>query len=403
MISRRRLTLAAPVLVLVSVVVAATAVAWHHSGGKTIRALRDDLVISVDFNGTLRAVDSSVLTPPQVHNLWRFKISMMADEGTEVETGQPVLGFDPSELQQRLQTKIADLDAARAEVDKKRVDLEATIANDRLALAEVEARLRKAGLIADRPNQLYSNNDVEKARLDLELAELEVDLVRRRIAATRTAGSEELAVLEANLERVESEVAQIRDGIERMQRIAPRRGIVVYLSNWQNEKKKVGDSCWVGEPVLEIPDLSVMEVDGEIKEAEAGRVREGQPVSVRLDAYPDREYRGAVAAVSRAVQHKSWRNPLKVVKLTISLEKTDLERMRPGMRVRGTVEIERREGAVLIPMTSVFADRGETLVHRRGVLGWRPAPVVLGRRNADQVEVLDGVEPGDLLSLEPRW
>jgi multidrug efflux pump subunit AcrA (membrane-fusion protein) len=368
----------------------------------SVRAVRDDLVVSVDVNGTLRAVESSVLGPPQIHDVWEFKISMVADEGSEVSVGEPVLAFDASELEQRLQTKLADLDAARAEVEKKRIDITVTIANDRLALAEVEARLRKARLIANQPDELYSGLDVEKARLDLELAELEVDLVRRRIEATRTAGDEELGVLEANLDRVESELQQINEGIQRMQRTAPRDGIVVHVTNWRNEKKKVGDSCWVAEPVIEIPDLSLMEIDGEIEEGEAGRVKEGQPVSIRLDAYPDREYRGVVASLSRAVQQKSWRNPLKVVKLTISLDETDPERMRPGMRVRGTVEIDRREDATLIPMSAVFPDEDRHVVYRRFLGTWRQSSVVLGERNTDQVEVLEGLEPGAVLSLEPR-
>jgi multidrug efflux pump subunit AcrA (membrane-fusion protein) len=401
LIVRRPYVIGASILTVIAAV-AMTAGGRTEEGDATVRAVRDDLVISVDLNGSLRAVESSVLTPPQVRDVWRFKISMMVEEGVEVSAGQPVLSFDTSELQQRLQAKLADLDSAQAEVEKKRIDLEVTISNDRLALAEVEARLRKARLIADRPDQLYSNNDVEKARLDLELAELEVDLVRRRIESTRTAGEEELAVLEANLARVESEVAQIRNGIQRMQRTAPRDGIVVYATDWRNEKKKIGDSCWVAEPVLEIPDLSLMEVDGEIEEAEAGHVQEGQTVSIRLDAFPDREYRGTVTTLSRAVQQKSWRNPLKIVKLTISLEETDPERMRPGMRVRGTVEIERRGDAVLVPVSSVFTDAGATRVYRRNLFGWRAVPVELGRRNAEQVEVLSGIEPGDLLLLEPR-
>ena len=155
-------------------------------------------------------------------------------------------------------------------MEKKQVDIAVTVANDRLALAEVEARLRKARLIADQPSQLHSNIDIEKARLDLELAELEVELVRRRIDATSRAGDEELGVIEANLAQVESEVQQIRDGIDRMQRTAPRDGIVIHVTDWRNEKKKVGDSCWVAEQVLEIPDLSRMEADGEVEEA-AGR------------------------------------------------------------------------------------------------------------------------------------
>jgi multidrug efflux pump subunit AcrA (membrane-fusion protein) len=91
-----------------------------------------------------------------------------------------------------------------------------------------------------------------------------------------------------------------------------------------------------------------------------------------------------------------------VVKLTISLDETDPERMRPGMRVRGTVEIDRREDATLIPMSAVFPDEDRHVVYRRFLGTWRRSSVVLGERNTDQVEVLEGLEPGAVLSLEPR-
>jgi HlyD family secretion protein len=398
---RRRIVLAFSAIVILLV---AGRVIWAvlHEPPGCRRTERGDLVIGVEVTGTLRAVDSSVLGPPQVRDVWQFKIAMMADEGTEVKTGQPVIAFDASELQQRLQTKLADLDSARTEVEKKKVDIAVTVANDRLALAEVEARLRKASLIADQPFGLRANNEIAKARLDLELAGLEVGLVKRRIDATRRAGDEELGVLEATLAQVESEVKQIQDGIGRMERTAPRDGIVIHVANWRNEKKKVGDSCWVAERVVEIPDLSRMEADGEVEEAEAGRIREGQAVSLHLDAHPDHEYRAVVESISRAVQEKSWRNPLKIVHLTLSLEETDPERMRPGMRVRGEIEVDRHPDVVLIPVEAVFRDKGLTVAYSRGMTGWRSVPLVLGDRNSDQVEVIAGLEPGDLVSLERR-
>ena len=366
------------------------------------RIERGDLVIGVEVTGTLRAVESSVLGPPQVRDVWQFKIAMMAEEGTEVKTGEPVVAFDPSELQQRLQTKLADLDSSRTEVEKKQVDIAVTVANDRLALAEVEARLRKVRLIADQPSGLRSNNEVAKARYDFELAELEVDLVKRRIDATGRAGDEELGVLQATLAQVESEVQQIQDGIGRMRRTAPRDGIVIHVANRRNEKKKVGDTCSFYERVIEIPDLSRMEADGEVEEAEAGRIREGQAVKLHLDAHPDHEYRAVVESISRAVQEKSWRNPLKIVHLTLSLEETDPERMRPGMRVRGEIEVDRHSDVVLIPVEAVFREGGSTVAYRRGLTGWRSTPLTLGDRNSVYAEVIDGLAPEDLVSLERR-
>ncbi len=88
---------------------------------------------------------------------------------------------------------------------------------------------------------------------------------------------------------------------------APRAGTVLYVPNWNGDKKKVGDSCWFGEKVLEVPDLARLGVQGEVDEADAGLVREGAAVSLRLDAHPDTEVRGKVRTMQRTVQRASRR------------------------------------------------------------------------------------------------
>ena len=400
--NRRRRVIAIAFAAVVTAVVAAIAVERLSPPAGSLRVERGDLVVGVEVTGTLHAVDSSTLGPPQIRDVWQFKIAMMTAEGSEVTTGQPILAFDTSELQQRLLTKQADLDTARTEVEKNKVDLSVDEANDILARADVEARLRNARLMTSQPSELQPSIEVKKARLDLELAELEVDLVLRRIEATRRAGVEELGVLEANLEQVESEVREIEEGIGKMTRVAPRDGIVIHVTNWRNEKRTVGDSCSVRDMVLEIPDLGRMEADGEVEEARAGRVREGQRVVLRLDAYPDHEYRGTVSSISLAVQEKSWRNPLKVVRLTLSLDETDPERMRPGMRFRGEIEIERLEDVTMIPIEAVARAGDSPVAYRYLLGGWRPIAIVLGRRNDDRVEVLGGLEPGDVVAAGGR-
>jgi membrane fusion protein (multidrug efflux system) len=313
-----------------------------------------------------------------------------------------VLAFDPSEYQQRLEAQRADLDAARTGIERDRARLASARAKDELDLAEVEARLRKAKLLAAQPADLRPSIDVMKAELDLELAELEVELVKRRIEASRRASREETGVLEAMLRSAEANVKKTEDSIRSMTRTAPRAGIVVHSSNWRNEKRKVGDTVSVRDIVLEIPDLSKMEADGEVEEALAGRVRAGQPVTLRLDAYPDHEYRGTVQSISRAVQEKSWRNPLKVVRLKLSLDETDPERMRPGMRFRGEIEVERLPEVNQIPVEAVHRSGDTTVAYQRVLAGWRLVEVTLGRRNRDRVEVRGGLVEGSLVSLEPR-
>ena len=206
-------------------------------------------------------------------------------------------------------------------------------------------------------------------------------------------------MLEGNRTRAERNVTEIEATIEQMTVRAPRSGTVIYVSDRQGQKKKVGDSAWRNDELIELPDLNSLIGRGEVDEADAGRVAEGQPFRIRLDAHPDIEYTGATASISRAVQRKSLsRNPLKAVRLELHFDETDVLRMRPGMRFRGAIETERITETLLIPSDAVFPSPDGPIVFRRTLLGHEAVAVTLGRRNATMVEVLAGLDAGDLVA-----
>ena len=141
-----------------------------------------------------------------------------------------------------------------------------------------------------------------------------------------------------------------------------------------------------------------MQADGDIDEADAGRVAAGQRVTFRLDSHPDDVFTGRVRAIGGAVRSRSDVNLLKVVKLTIDLDRTDPQRMSPGMRFLGTVEIERAPHALVAPAEAVFARPEGPVVYRRSGWGSEPVHPGLGRRNDRLVEIRSGLRPGDMIS-----
>ena len=200
-------------------------------------------------------------------------------------------------------------------------------------------------------------------------------------------------------DRAEERVTDITAALGLMTVKSPRAGTVIHETGWRGEKKKVGDTCQGNESVLELPNLNRMMAEGEDDEADAGKLAEGQRVTLRLDAHPDLEFTGHVASIWKTVRRKTWRNPLKVAKLEIDLEETDTRRMRPGMRYRGKLETERIADALLVPVDAVFLGPEGPLVYRGSLLGHEAVSVELGRRNEDFVEVLQGLEEGDSVSL----
>ncbi|MCH7823241.1 MAG: HlyD family efflux transporter periplasmic adaptor subunit [Acidobacteria bacterium] len=398
-LTKRRLLIAGAV-VLIAIAAVKLPGLGSEQGPTWAEAMIDDLVITVDIEGTLVSTDSSMLTPPRTaRRIFDFKISMMAPEGEEVSAGTPILAFDTSDLQRRLRDRQTRAAQAAKNLEKLDRDLEQKRLQSELRLAEAEARVRRAELQVDVPEDLRSARELEKARLDLQLAKIEVRSLVAQIEAADDAGAAQRSVLEGNRTRAERNVAEIEQTIEQMTVLAPRSGTVIYVSNRQGTKKKVGDSAWRNDEIIELPDLNSLIGRGEVDEANAGRVAEGQPFRIRLDAHPDVEFTGTTASISRAVQRKSFsRNPLKAVRLELHFDETDVQRMRPGMRFRGTIETERITGTLMIPSHAVFPSPDGPVVYRRTLLGHEDVAVTLGRRNATMVEVLEGLDAGDVVA-----
>jgi multidrug resistance efflux pump len=365
--------------------------------GDWVRATRGDLVTGFEVIGTLAAVSSDTLGPPPLDDVWEFKIARLEQEGADVKKGQPVLGFDTTELQRRLDEKSAEAEEARKQIEKERADLKLQTKGERMQLAEAEARLGKAALKLEAPPDVQAVTARQTVEIEHAIAKREATAIRARVEALERAAQARIELLISKQTQAAAVVARTQRAIQMMNIQAPRDGTVVYVTNpWNGEKKKVGDNAWKQEKILEIPDLNMMKGEGEVDEADAGRVNVGQRVILRLDALPDQEFQGTIVGAGRTVQRKrNTQDPLKVLRVDIKLDKTDPAKMRPGMRFQGTIELARVKNAVLIPREAVSVASQGPYIYRRGAFDVDIVPVKLGRENDKFVEVLGGVEPGD--------
>jgi len=364
---------------------------------RPVTVKRQDLVQTVEMEGELQAVRSTEIGVPPVQNA-EFKIAFLIPEGTVVKKGQPVLGFDTEALQRQLVEKQAEFQEAAKKVDQKEIDLGLKLLDVEQRSAQAVAELGKAKLKADVPPEVQQRIELEKARLDHQGRERDLENLQAEKRVTQTLGDSELRSLRNQRDRARGRVQDLQSAIEKMTVKAPNDGIVVYRTNWQDQKKKVGDSMWFGETALAIPDLSEMRADGFVDEAEGGAVAAGQPVTLRLEARPDLDIQGRVRAVGRTVRRRSWRTPLKVYKVDVVLTRTDPTLMRPSMRFRGEVETGRTAGLLVIPREAVFLHDAEPVVWTRRAFRWTERPVRLGRSNRRQVEISSGLSEGDRVS-----
>ena len=163
---------------------------------------------------------------------------------------------------------------------------------------------------------------------------------------------------------------------------APASGIVV-------EKNVVrGQAIESGQSLYTIANLSEVWVEAELREADAGTVREGSGATVELAAFPGRPFTGRVEYVYPTLAETS-----RTLKARIALANSE-GRLKPGMYA--TVRITTPGRTALTAPASAIVRTGERTMVFVDMGGGRlmPHDVETGRSGSEYVEVLAGVEPG---------
>jgi hypothetical protein len=351
---------------------------------------------TVPLAGRLRAVNVTEYGPPTISSLWNYKIAFIAPEGLEVEAGEPILVFDTSELEENLRRNLSERQSADESLKKRSQDLEVLRREEKLAFSEAEARVRKSTLASDLPEQVVARRDIEKATIERQLAENEVGYRQSRMEYLDQRADAELGALRGQRSRAAAEVAEIEAKIAQMTVVAERAGVVMYKAGVDGEKKQIGDSAWRGERVIEIPEFGPMEIDAWVLEADAGQLRPGLGAELKLEADPRLSLRAEVISLQQTIERRSEQDLRKVVRLELAVTEADSQLVRPGMRVQGSILVERRPSVVMVPLRAVHrGDHGPFVIVRSLWPRRVVRPVELGRREGPWVEVVSGLDEGE--------
>src|SRR4029079_6951078 len=146
-------------------------------------------------------------------------------------------------------------------VRKKHADVALRREDDRLQLAEAEARARKSALKLEAPPDIIGVKERKEVELENALAKREGISIKARLASFERAAAAEIKLLESKQSTAEGIVQRAESAIQQMTVLAPRDGTVVYIADMRGEKKKVGDTVWKGLRAVEIPDLKRMKAN----------------------------------------------------------------------------------------------------------------------------------------------
>ncbi len=362
---------------------------------RVVKAVKDSFHIKVHANGQLRSAASIRIGCPVIRRVWQYTISFMAPEGKEVKKGQLILSFDARSMREKLQLKQSELDTAKKELERTRLVEQEKADTLVLQLAESKVKKEKANQKAQQPEELVAMNEVKKLRMDLEMAVLQEQLTGSRVKNQKVGMNTRINALVSKVKSLENHVANLKTAMQKMNVKAPKPGMVVYSTDWRGNKKAVGDNCWMGSRILELPDLTRMEVAAVIPEPQAGKVKVGLEAEVRLDSNPDKMYKGKIKSLGRIFRTKSRNQPAMVFDAVIEVKDPDPELMRPGMAATVDIIVSSKENVLQIPESAVIYHEKGLFVLKKTFTGKKRTAVTLGARSSGMVEVLSGLEEND--------
>jgi HlyD family secretion protein len=299
---------------------------------QTVAATRADVRKVVSTSGTVRALGTVEIGSQLSGNIGE----LFADFSSEVKKGQVLARIEPSTFESKVRGEEAGLAIA-----------EANVALQEATVERAEANLRKTEIDLRRADELVRKGVGAQAVLDAA-------------TAAHQSATAELAIAKANVENAKATVEQrqatldsARIDLERTYIRAPIDGVVIERT--VETGQTVAASMTAPKLFTIAQDLSQVQIDAQVDEADIGQVTSDNPVSFTVDAYPDVAFKGKVEQIRLA---PTALNNVVTYTVVIAAE-NPLGRLLPGMTANVEIVTGENKDVVVVPSEALrFQPRG---------------------------------------------
>jgi HlyD family secretion protein len=326
------------------------------------------IVADVMGTGTLEAKVQTVVSTKIPGRI----LEMRVDQGDRVRAGEVLLRLDDSEFRQQVEIARSALDAAKATVERMQAD--AVRAQAIQEQARIEYRRRET-LFTSRS---IAANEIDKRKEELRVAEAEAEKTRAAVVEAR----KNLVVAQNT---VDYHLARLDDTVV----LAPFDGLIV------RRDRDPGDVVVPGTSILMLISTQRLWVRTWVDETEMSKIAEGQRAAVFFRSEPQTGYGGKVARLGRETDRET-----REFLVDVEVERLP-QNWSVGQRADVFIETARKDGVVVVPSQLMLRAQGKTgvIVNRNGRAAWQP--VKTGLRGHAQVEILEGLSPGEIIVYPP--
>ena len=321
---------------------------------KTVPVVKKNLMQTVEASGTVNPVQSVNIGSQVSGRIYKLYV----DYNSKVTKGQLLAEIDPSLFQASVDKSQADVSLAKANYEK------------------IKAQVTYNGENYKRHSRLYEKHFVSKDEVESSYK-------------TYIASKAELQAAAASIKQAEANLQTAQTNLNYTKIISPVDGVVV--SRAVDVGQTVAASFQTPELFVVAEDLTEMQIEVSVSEADIGKIKEGQEVEYTLDGYPDETFNGVVSQVRI--------NPTTVSNVTtytviVSVE-NDEEILKPGMNANVTIIVQNEKDLLCVPNAALkYVPQGNTEKYReQGV--W-----ILRNRKPERITVKTGLKDGDYTEVK---
>ena len=341
---------------------------------KVVTVTRADMMRHIDLSGQTVADANIPLAPKYTGRVTEVRAKL----GDTVEAGDVLMVQDTGDLDISIAANDAATGAARADAREARASYDANYIKARNDLELEQSKY-------ERNQYLYSIGAISQDTLDKVKQEYLASNATFDVLADQVQDGDAASVQSKvyTADKAEHATDALRRQREDMYLRAPRAGVIGYRN------VEAGEIVSAGTKVFSLVDTSHLNVDCTLAESDAAILKPGMDVQVTVDALGE-DYAGKIVYVSPAMDDTS-----KTYQVRIELE-TDDDAMKAGLFARTAIDILQRRATLCVPKEALLSRNGRQTLFVVGEDGKvESRDIKVGLMNDAEVEILDGIEPGD--------
>lgn len=369
-----------------------------------VRVTKGVFEITVSATGEIEALESTNITIPKILESSNIRIRQLAitdmvKEGTVVKKGDFIATLDPAEIEDRIRQSFDRLERFKTNLDNALIDSSLVLSDSRDQIRVAQDNVYDQEIKVEQ-SQFESKATQRQAQISLDKAHRNLEQKRRNYDQTKRRHILNISRAQNMLDEEQS----IYDTLEQLKTdlyiTAPSDGLLVYARD-NNTKIKIGSYVSRWSPLIAIlPDLSTLQSVVNVKEIDITKIEEGLNVKVKIDAFPNEEFKGEVIRIANIGQQSS-NDFFNTFKVEIKVDPKD-KLLMPGMTSNNRIVVESIEDALIVPRLAVFSDEEyQHFVYKQEGLSVIKQEIKIVGENDQHYRVIEGVKEKDKLMLHP--